>query len=122
MSAGKDRPLSARLVELGAEVASANRRARKCAVAHRATEGEVARLRDAVLDAFASEDEARAAKASRERDKAEGAALRDSAERLEGAQRAVQRAGVERSTFAVEHIDGLVAEREPDAVAAAQAV
>jgi ABC-type taurine transport system substrate-binding protein len=48
--------------------------------------------------------------------------LREAGERLEGAKRAVARAEVERSTFAVENADGLIAERRPDALAAVEEV
>jgi hypothetical protein len=62
----RKRPLSARLVELGEAVPAAQRRARECEVAHRRVVAEIARLTDAVADAYASSDEARAAKASKQ--------------------------------------------------------
>jgi hypothetical protein len=92
----RKRPLSARLDKLGADLVAANHRVRDCEVAHRRAEADGARLRDAVVDAHADGDEARAAKASQERDKAESGTLRDAEERLEGARRALQRADVER--------------------------
>ena len=116
------RPLSARLAELSEAIVRGNQRVRDAEIAQRRAEADVARLRDAVIDAHADGDEQRAAKASRERAELEQSALREAQERLEGARRAVQRADVERSTFAVQSIDALIAEREPDARAAARAV
>jgi hypothetical protein len=118
----QDRPLSARLAALSEALPAAKQRERECELAHRRAEADVARLRDAVIDAHSDGDEQRAAKASRERDKAEQVTLRDAEERLEGAKRAVAKAEAERGLYAAENVDGLIAERQPDARAAAQAV
>jgi hypothetical protein len=115
-------PLSDRLAALSEAVPAANRRARECELAHRRVVAEIAQLTDAVTDAYADGDEGRAAKASKQRAALEQGSLREAEERLEGARRAVQRADVERSTFAMENIDGLIAERRADATAAAAAV
>jgi hypothetical protein len=61
-------------------------------------------------------------KLSKQRAKAEGSGLRDARERAEGARRAAERAEVERGVFCAENADALLAERKPDAEAAAQAV
>jgi hypothetical protein len=103
-------------------VPAAKRRERECELAHRRAEGEIARLRDAVIDAHADGDERRAAQASKERDAAERTALRDSAERLEGARRAAARAEAEAGVFTRENIDGLLEEHELAARGAAGAV
>jgi hypothetical protein len=118
----QDRPLSARLDKLGADLVAAKQRVRECELAARRAEADVTRLRDAVVDAHADGDEQRAAKASRERDKAESDTLRDTAERLEGARRAAQRADVERATFAAENLPGLVREHADQAHAVARRV
>jgi len=120
MSARKqDRPLSDRLAVLSDAVPAASRRARECEVAHRGVVAEIARLTDAVTDAYAEGDEARAAKASKERAKLEQGSLREAEERLEGAHLAAAKAEAARGLFAAEHVDGLLAERLPDAVGAA---
>lgn len=123
MSARKrDRPLSARLAELTEAIVKGSRQAREAEIAHRRVEGEIARLRDAAAEAYSVGDEPRAQKASRERAELEGSGLREAEERLDGARRAVQRADVERSTFAMENLEALIAERHADATAAAAAV
>jgi len=123
MSARKqDRPLSDRLDQMGAAITAAKQRAREAELAHRRAEADALRLRDAVIEAHADGDDARARKASAARDKAEQGTLRDAAERLEGATRAVTKAEAELGLFAREHADALVAERAPDARAAADAV
>jgi hypothetical protein len=118
----QDRPLSAQLAALHDAVVRGKQRVRECELAHRRAEADVTRLRDAVVEAYAAGGDARAAKANAERDNAEGTTLRDAAERLEGANRAVANAVAERGLFARENVDGLVRERVPDAVAVAQAV
>jgi ElaB/YqjD/DUF883 family membrane-anchored ribosome-binding protein len=117
----QDRPLSTRLGELEHAFVVAGHRIRDAELAHRRAEADVARLRDVVIDALADNDEPAAAKASKVRDKAD-MALRDTAERLEGARRGAAKAETARGMFAREHADGLIAERRPDAIAAAQAV
>ena len=114
--------MSARLVALSEAVPAAQRRARECELEHRRVSGEIARLTDAVTDSYADGDEARAAKASKQRALLEQGSLREAAERLEGAKRAVAKAEAERGLYAAENVDGLVAERAPDARAAAEAV
>lgn len=114
-------PLSDRLATLSEAVPAASQRARECDIAHRKVVGEIAQLTDAVTDAYADNDEAKAAKASKQRAALEQGSLREAEERLEGARRAVQRAEVERSTFAAENITGLLRERHADAAAVAQA-
>jgi len=118
----RKRPLSARLAELGEAVPAAQRRARECELAHRRVAAEIKQLTDAVTDAYADDDEDRAAKASKQRAALEQGSLREAEERLEGAKRAVANAEAERGLFAAENVDGLIAERQPDARAAAQAV
>jgi hypothetical protein len=115
-------PLSARLAALGEALVSAKQRERERELEHRRVEAEIARLTDAVADAYAANDEAKAAKASKQRAALEQGSLREAEERLEGARRAAQRADVERATFAAENIDGLLAERQVDALAVARAV
>jgi hypothetical protein len=82
---------------------------------------EIAQLTDAVADAYA-DDEAQAAKASKQRAALELGSLRNAEERLEGAKRAVTKAEAERGLFAAENVDGLIDEREPDARGVAAAV
>jgi hypothetical protein len=118
----QDRPLTARLIELGVAVRAAKQRERECEQAQRRFAADVARLTDVIVDAHADGDDARAAKASRERATLEAGGAREAGERLEGARRAAQRAEADRATFLVENVDALIAEREPDARAAAQAV
>jgi hypothetical protein len=118
----RKRPLSARLAALSEAVPAAQRRARECDVTHRRVVAEIAQLTDAVTDAYADGDEAKAAKASKQRAALEHGSLREAQERLEGAKRAVAKAEAERGLYAAENVDGLIAEREPDARAAAQAV
>jgi hypothetical protein len=118
----QDRPLSARLDKLGAALVAAKQRERECELGHRRVAAEIAQLTDAIADAYADNDEARAAKASTQRASLEQGRLREAEERLQGARRAAQRADVERATFAAGTIDGLIAEREVDALAAARAV
>jgi hypothetical protein len=118
----QERPLGAQLAAMREAIVTAKQRARDCELAHRRADGDVARLRDAVIDAHADGDEARARKAGTERDKAERTTLRDAAERLEGARRAVVKAEADLGLFAREHADALLAEQRPAAVAAAQGV
>lgn len=118
----RKRPLSSRLVELSDVMATAKQRERECELEHRRVEAEIAQLTDAVTDSYADGDEARAAKASKQRASLEQGSLREAEERLEGARRAAQRADVERATFAAGNIEGLLGEREADALAAARAV
>lgn len=118
----KERPLSDRLAALGEAMTAAKQRERECELEHRRVDAEIAQLTDAIADAYADNDEARAAKASKQRASLEDGSLREAEERLEGARRAVQRADVERATFAAENIDGLLAERQGDALAVARAV
>jgi hypothetical protein len=118
----RERPLATRLAALSEAVTQAKQRVRECQLAHGRAEADVARLRDAVIDAHADGDDARAAKASRERATLERDGLPDAVERLEGARRALQRAEVEVGTFAMEHLDGLLSELRPDAVRVAEAV
>ena len=113
--------MSARLAELGEAVPAAKQRERECQAAHRRVVNEIARFGDVIADAYAIDDETRAAKASKERASLERVALREAEERLEGARRAVQRAEAERGVFAAENVKGLVAERRPDAHAVARA-
>lgn len=123
MSAGeKMRPLSARLAELEEAVPAAKRREHECETAHRKIAAEIAQLGDVIADAYADNNEARAAKASKQRAALEQGSLREHEERLEGARRAVQRADAERGLYTRENIVGLLAEELPDAVAAAQDV
>jgi hypothetical protein len=49
-------PLSDRLAELNAAVPVAQQRARECELAHRRVVAEIARLTDAVTDAYADSD------------------------------------------------------------------
>jgi hypothetical protein len=118
----QDRPLTARLAQLGAALVATKQRERERVLEHRRVAGEIAQLTDAVADAFADDDEARAAKASKQRASLEQGGLREAEERLEGARRAARRADVERAAFAAENIDGLIAERRGDALAVARAV
>jgi hypothetical protein len=118
----RETPLTDHLAVLSAALPEAQRRARECELAFRRAEGDVARLRDATIDAFADGDERRAAKASKERDAAEGTTLRNCAERLEGAKRAVAKAEAALGLFARENVDGLLQERRAEGLAAAQAV
>jgi hypothetical protein len=115
-------PLSDRLAELSAAVPVANQHARALELEHRRVVAEIARLTDAIADAYADGDDARAAKAITQRATLETGSLREAEERLEGARRAVSRAESERGMFAREHTEALIAERRPDAVAAAEAV
>jgi hypothetical protein len=118
----QDRPLSARLAVLSEAVPAAQRRARECEMTHRRVVAEIAQLTDAVAEAYADDDEARAAKASKQRATLELGSLRDAEERLEGARRAQQRADVERATFAAENLPGLLHERADEAQAVARQV
>ena len=118
----QDRPLTARLAQLGEALVAAKQRVRERELEHRRVAAEIAQLTDAVANAFADNDEARAAEASKQRASLEQGGLREAEERLEGARRAAQHADVERATFAAENIDGLIAERQSDAEAVARAV
>jgi hypothetical protein len=116
------RPLSDRMRELAEQVAVAKLRERELEVAAQRIADEVAELGERIIEAHAEGNDALGTKLSKARARAEGVGIRDASERLEGAKRAVQRAEVERSVYAAEHVDGLLAERKPDAEAAAQAV
>src|SRR5215211_1009763 len=118
----QNRPLTAQLAAMNEAIVKAKQRARECELAHRRAEADLVRLRDAVIDAHAENNETKARKASTERDKAEGTTLRDAAERLEGANRAVAKAEADRGLFARENADALVRERLGDAIAVARAV
>jgi hypothetical protein len=118
----QDRPLSERLAELTAAIATASTRAREIGLEQERVVAKVAEIGEAIVESHAEGDDARAAKLSKERARLEVSDVRETGERLEGAQRAVQRAEVERSTFAAENTDGLLAERRPDAKEAAEAV
>ena len=111
-------PLTVKLAEHGVNVAASNRRAREAELALSRITGETKRLSDAITDAYADGDERRAAAASKER-AALDANLREHEERLEGARRAGTKAEAERAAFATLNVDGLIAEREPDARAVA---
>jgi hypothetical protein len=121
-STPRKQALNARLAELGAAVVAAKQRVRDAEIAQRRVEADVARLRDAVIDAHADGDEARAAKARSERATLERDGLPEAVERFEGARLALQRAEIEVGAFAVEHLDGLLSELRPDAVRVAEAV
>lgn len=114
-------PLSARLAELGAAVPVAQQRARECETTHRRVVAEIEQLTDVVADAYADDDETRAAKASKQRAALESGSLREAEERLEGAKRAVSRAEADRGLFAAEHLAGLLRERVDAATTVAQA-
>ena len=116
----KARPVSARLVELGDAIVAAKQRARAAELGHREITAKVEQTTEAIKDAYAAGDEAKAAKLGRERAKLAGDTT--PGERLEGAQRAVAKAEASRGLYASENADGLIAELEPDARAAAQAV
>ena len=96
-------------------------RARAAELEHNRMKAQVEEATEAIVEAHASGDAARAEKLGKERSRLEGA-VRQAGERLEGARLAVTRAETERGLFAAESLDGLIAEREPDARAAAQAV
>ena len=113
-------PLTAKLAEHGEAVGASNRRAREAELALTRVTGEIKRLTDAITNAYADGDERRAAAASTERAGLD-ASLREHEERLEGARRAVAKAETDRGLYAVEHVDGLIGEREPDARAVAAA-
>jgi len=117
-----ERPCQARLAELGAAVAAARARVREAETAHQRALAEIARFKDVAIEAYSVGDEPRAAKASKERARLEGSALRDASERVQGAQLAATTAEDERGRYAAERADELLHELEPDARAAAQAV
>jgi hypothetical protein len=111
--------LNTRLGELETAVAAARAREREVEREREIAKAEVARITEALVDAFARGDEVAAERLTSERADAERAVA---AERLEGARRATQRAEVELGTFAREHLDELLRERVPQANAAVHAV
>lgn len=117
-----DRRLTAQLAAMGEAIVAAKARVRDCDMAHQKVVADVATLTDDVLEAHADGDDARAAKASKERAKLEQTTLREAAERLEGARRGVTRAEADRGLFAREHIDAMVRELAPERSAVARAV
>jgi hypothetical protein len=92
-------PHAARPAELAATVAAARAKQRQAEVAHQQAVGEVNRLKDAGLQAYADDDQPRAVKASKERARLEGA-MREIEERVEGAKLAVVAAENERARYA----------------------
>jgi hypothetical protein len=118
----RDRPLSARLAELGDAVIAAQQRVREMEAESVRVKASVDEATEGIVEAHAAGNMALAEKLSTDRERLEGSAVRDAGERVEGASRALMRAEAERGLFAVESIDGLLAEIEPDARAAASAV
>jgi len=118
----KARPLSDRLAELSDAVTAAKQRARDAELEHGQVVAKITAARDAIVEAHAVGDAATAARLSKDRARLEGATLRGAEERLEGARVALSRAEVEVSTFAASNLQGLLAERQPDAQAAVEAV
>jgi chromosome segregation ATPase len=117
-----DRPLSTQLTELTEAIATASTRHREMQLEQERVTAKVAQISDEIVECHAAGDDVKAAKLSKTRARLETTDVREAGERVEGAQRAVQRAEVERSTFAAETIDQLLAERRPDAEEAARAV
>jgi formate dehydrogenase maturation protein FdhE len=116
------RPHSAQLTELGEQITLARQRARELELAQQRITDEAAALAEEIIECHATGDDVRATKLGKTRARLEGVAIREAGERLEGAKRAIDRAEVERSAFCMEHADELLAERRPDAEAAAAAV
>jgi hypothetical protein len=122
MTAAGKRPLGAELAQLGQNIAAAKQRARTVDLEHRQVRAQLAESTEAITEAYADGDEAKASKLSAARARLETGSVRDADEKLAGAQRAVVRAEADRTTFAVENVDGLLAERASDADAVAKAV
>jgi hypothetical protein len=117
-----DRPLSERLAELTDAITTASTRAREIGLEQERVVAKVAEIGEEIVEAHAAGDDVNAAKLSKQRARLETTDVREAGERVEGAQRAVQRAEVERSTFAAENADQLLRERKPEADGAAEAV
>jgi len=113
--------LTAELSAIGEAIVAAKARVRDCDLAYHKVAADVAQLTDSVVSAHADGNDARAAKASKERAKLEQTTLREAAERLEGAKLAVSRSEAERGLFARNNIDALLRERAKECSAAAQA-
>jgi hypothetical protein len=107
-------PLHDRLAELRDAIVTAKRRAREVELEHQAAQAEVERIGEARVEAFAAGDEPLADDLQAERVSAEQA-VRDFAERVAGAERAVQHAEAEHARFARANLGGLLAERTEDA-------
>ena len=115
----RKKSLNDQLADLGQAVADAKVRAREARSQYDDAKGEVGRIGEARVEAFAAGDERLAAKLQAERGHAEATVL-DCRERLAGAERAVQHAEAERAQFATHHCDAICAERHlPDNESAA---
>jgi hypothetical protein len=118
----KARPLFDRLTVLSDAVAGAMSRLRDREAEHGQVVAKITAATDAIVEAHAVGDDAEAARLSVERATLEGGVIRDAEERVEGARVALSRAEVELSMFAASNVDGLLAEWQPDAFAAVEAV
>ncbi len=96
-------------------VAAAQRRVREVDLEVRAAAAKVAEVRDAVVEAYADADDAKAATLAKAVGRAEEAerGLREG--KLAGAERAAQRAETDRVRFATANFGELIEERRPDA-------
>jgi hypothetical protein len=104
-----DRPLSDRLRELGEAIGAAKVHERDLVVKQQQLAQEISDLGEQIIELHAQGDTASASKISKSRARAEGVVARDLSAQLEGSRRVVQRAEVERSTYCMENIDGVVA-------------
>jgi hypothetical protein len=121
MSRRKTQSLDEQLAELGQAVIDAKTRARAVRHQQHLAEGEVRRLSEARVEAFAASDEPLADRLQAERLKPE-ATVRELQERVAGADLAIQRAEAERAQFATHEAEAIFAERAADADAAVAAV
>jgi hypothetical protein len=88
----------------------------------RHAEAEAARLREALVEAFATDDQPQVAKLTRAVDKAEARAAEPWPERIAGAERAANRAQAEVDGWRIQNVRELLDEIAPDADAAAEGV
>ena len=108
---------TAKLEKLRQAAATEGSTAREAQREAEAAEQAAATARDQLVEAHAAGTDVRKAEQAhgKARDKAEAAAIR-----AEGAARRAERAGREANTYEVEHVQGLLAELEPQATAAAE--
>jgi hypothetical protein len=118
----RSKTMLAELAEREEQVAAARQKANEIKDQAKRASAEADRLRELVIEAYASDDQPQAEKLMRAKVKADGRNAEPWAERTAGAERAAARVQAETDTWRLGHWRELLNEVEPDAHAAAEAV
>ncbi|QEC48961.1 hypothetical protein FSW04_16200 [Baekduia soli] len=110
------------LAVLDQAIAEARARTRETQAAAASAHSDAARLTEELTEAFATGDETMAAKLTKAMSKAQAVAGEPWEQRILGAERAANRAQAARDGWVAEHVGGLLAEIEPEASAATDAI